>query len=444
MTWPARPMLMVVVFLAVLATPAGAFAAEPGIATAPGPAAAVPMVVDCGGVPLLAQPACYAAGLVGDTAGAVTGAVTGAVGGVGGQLAGGLGDAALSALTNFVVGGAVWFLGQVADVVTRSTELSVTAGWFTARYRVMAALAGSLTVLFVLLAALAALIARDPRRLIRPVAMIPAAGLGTFAAVAVTRLLLAVSDQMSAAVSRGLTGDLREALTGAAHGLGTLTLVGGGPVVPAFATMLAGLLAAVAAVVIWLELLLREVAIYATLLFFPIGLAGLVWDGSRRWAGRLTEILCALIFAKFVIVAVLSLAVGGLASGREGYGGVLLGAALLVVAAFAPFLLLRIIGVLEVAAAATALEGVRQRGMRPVLHGGQSALRAVQRGVPTGAGRVTVAGGGMAAAGGAAAGGAAVASTVGRAAGRTASRTVTAATTPNATPTTAHRTGEGA
>jgi hypothetical protein len=130
---------------------------------------------------------------------------------------------------------------------------------------------------------------------------------------------------------------------------------------PLFPALIAALLVAAAAVVIWIELLLREVAIYAVVLFFPLALAGLVWDASRAWSRRLAEMLAALIFSKFVIVAILALASGGLASGSEGFGGVLVGASLLLVAAFAPILLMRVIGVLEVAAAASVLEGAAAR-----------------------------------------------------------------------------------
>jgi len=74
----------------------------------------------------------------------------------------------------------------------------------------------------------------------------------------------------------------------------------------------------------------------------------------------------------------------------------LAGVALLVVAAFAPFLLLRLVGVLEVAVAAGALEGTRQRGARPLLYGGQMAFYALQRHRLHGArpGGITVAGAG--------------------------------------------------
>ena len=229
----------------------------------------------------------------------------------------------------------------------------------------MASIAAGIALLFLLLTGASTLLHRDPARLGRAVVMVAGAGLGTGAAVAVTGLLVAISDQLSAAVTTGSGQDLRTALRGMGAALAATGVVTGNGAAPLFAVGLGGVVTALAAAVIWLELLLREVAIYAALLFFPIGLAGLAWAPSAAWARRLAELLAALIFAKFVIVAILTLAAAGLASGSQGFAGVLAGIALLVVSAFAPFLLLRLIGVAEVAAAAGVLEGARQRGTRP-------------------------------------------------------------------------------
>jgi hypothetical protein len=143
-------------------------------------------------------------------------------------------------------------------------------------------------------------------------------------------------------------------------------------------TLLASAAAIVAGLLVWIELLLREAAIYAALLFFPLALAGLAWEPSRRWARRLAETLAALIFSKFVIAAVLSLALGGLGN-ADGATAVLAGAGLLFVAALAPFVLMRIIGVLEVGAAAGHLEGVRSRGTHNAVYYGQTASYALNR-----------------------------------------------------------------
>lgn len=412
--WRARLLLLFLTPVLLHATPVQAAPAAP------------PLQSPCQALPLVLQPACFAREQIG-------GALEGSGGFIGnpvGAVAGAVGTSAMEALAGFVVDGAVWFLGQIAEAVTSSTSVTVTSSWFTEHYAAMTALAAVFALLFLLLAAAGTVFHQDPARLGRAVFAVGVAGLGTAAATTVTQLLLVASDELSALVAGSLAGDLKQAMTGATRGLASLTLSpAGGAEVPAFAGLIAGLVAAVAAVLIWVELLLRGVAIYASLLFFPIALAGLAWEPSRRWARRLAELLTALIFAKFVIVAVLSLAAGALASGGEGYTGVLSGAALLLVAAFAPFLLLRVIGVFEVAVAGAALDGARQRGTRPLMHGSQTALYAVQRHRSLTAQRgVTVAAAApWAAAGALAAGGA---TTLGRGVSTAATGTLASATPP--------------
>lgn len=407
--------------LLVLLLPAAPASAAP---------AAPPVTSPCQALPLVVQPACFAREQLG-------GALEGAEGFIGnpiGTVVGAVGNGAMEALTAFVVNGAVWFLSQIAEAVTTSTTVDVTSDWFLQHYAAMTRFAAVFALLFLLLAAAGTAFHQDPGRIARGVLSVAVAGIGTAAAATVTQLLLLASDHLSALVAGSLAGDLGQALTGATKGLSGLTLApGSDPVVPAFAGLIAGLVAALAAVMIWVELLLRGVAIYATLLFFPIALAGLAWEPSRRWARRLAELLVALIFAKFVIVAILSLAAGALASGGEGYAGVLSGAALLLVAAFAPFLLLRVIGVFEVAVAAAALEGARQRGTRPVMHGSQTAMYAVQRHRALTAQRgVTVAAAAPWAAAGALAAGSVAAA--GRGGASAANATITAAAPPARSP----------
>jgi hypothetical protein len=124
----------------------------------------------------------------------------------------------------------------------------------------------------------------------------------------------------------------------------------------------------VAAFVLWLELLIRAAAVYVAVLFLPLALATLVWPAISHWCRRLVETLAALIISKFVIVATLSLAAGAVASGTAGTGShgsgfssVLAGGALLLMATFVPFAILRMIPAVE-AGAVAHLDGLRERG----------------------------------------------------------------------------------
>jgi hypothetical protein len=107
-----------------------------------------------------------------------------------------------------------------------------------------------------------------------------------------------------------------------------------------------------AAFALWVELLLREAAVYVIVLMLPLAFAALVWPTRRIWAVRAVEILVALILSKFAIVAVLSLGGAALDAGT-GHGGIaqlMAGAVLILLAAFSPWALLRLVPMAEVAA----------------------------------------------------------------------------------------------
>jgi hypothetical protein len=125
--------------------------------------------------------------------------------------------------------------------------------------------------------------------------------------------------------------------------------------------------------------LIRSAAVYVAVLFLPLAIATLVWPAVSHWCRRLVETLAALIVSKFVIVAVLSLAAGALASGTAGSGGhgagfssVLAGGALLLMATFVPFTILRMIPAVE-AGAVGHLEGLRSRATGPIVRTARTA-----------------------------------------------------------------------
>ncbi len=142
---------------------------------------------------------------------------------------------------------------------------------------------------------------------------------------------------------------------------------------PAFVVLLGALLVAFGAFMLWVELLVREAAVYVAVLFLPLGLASLVWPAISHWCRRLVDTLVALILSKFVIVAILALAAGAIASGGgTGFAPVLAGGALLLLAAFTPFTLLRLVPAVE-AGAVHQLEGSRQRVQQAAVPAPRSA-----------------------------------------------------------------------
>jgi hypothetical protein len=97
----------------------------------------------------------------------------------------------------------------------------------------------------------------------------------------------------------------------------------------------------------------------------------MVWPARRIWAARAIELLVALILAKFAIVAVLGL--GGAALGHAlipGVGAFLAGTTLVLLAAFSPWAMLRLLPLHELAGAAAG-------GLRP--HAGMPLQAADNR-----------------------------------------------------------------
>ncbi len=118
-----------------------------------------------------------------------------------------------------------------------------------------------------------------------------------------TMLLLAASDEMSAIVSSASGHAGGSFLAHAGLAAGSIAAAAISPFVAFFVAVLT----VAATVTLWLELLIREAAVYVIVLMLPLFFAALVWPARRIWAIRAVELLVALILSKFAIVAVLAL-----------------------------------------------------------------------------------------------------------------------------------------
>src|SRR5205823_3884826 len=104
-------------------------------------------------------------------------------------------------------------------------------------------------------------------------------------------------------------------------------------------------------------MIIRDAAIYVCVFFLPLTFVAMIWPATSRWARRLVEVLVAIILSKFVVVSILSLATAAIANTNVANGQgqtferMIAGSALLVLAAWSPFALMRLIPMMEVAAA---------------------------------------------------------------------------------------------
>ena len=287
-------------------------------------------------------------------------------GSIGGSVASSGFESVLSGISQWVASGAEWLLNQIGQVLSATTTVDLGASWFQTHYGQMTALAGVVILPMLLASTLQAILRQNPGQLIRTFLLqLPLALLLAVVAVQIVILSLSATDAMSDAVAGGTSADVSSLLNGVTSGLVDSAA---DPSIASFVLLLVALLIAVGAFVLWLELLIRAAAVYVAVLFLPLALATLVWPAVSHWCRRLVETLAALIISKFVIVATLSLAAGAVSSGTAGTGdhgsgfsSVLAGGALLLMATFVPFAILRMIPAVE-AGAVAHLDGLRQRG----------------------------------------------------------------------------------
>ncbi len=169
----------------------------------------------------------------------------------------------LAAISLWVIGGAKFVIHELTQGLSQSTTPRLGTTWFSATYWRVAAIGALLTLPFLFAAAVQALVRSDLTLLLRSVlGYLPLAMLMVAVAAPVTMLLLSASDELSSLVASA-TG------TPGSHALrfGSL-LIGGFTLLSRslFFAFFFGLLTVLGATALWLELLIREAAVYVVVL----------------------------------------------------------------------------------------------------------------------------------------------------------------------------------
>jgi hypothetical protein len=257
------------------------------------------------------------------------------------------GAAGIAAIVAWAVGGAHFVLSETTKLVGQSTTPDLRSSWFSSVYWRVAGVAALLTLPFLCAAALQAVLRSDGVLLARAVfGYLPLSFLATGIAAPIAMMLLAITDWMGGSIARAAGDQGSHFLVESGVVIGALGVAVGSP----FVTFLIALLTAAAGLILWLELLIRAAAVYVVALMLPLVFAAMVWPARRVWAVRAIEVLVALILAKFAIVAVLALAAAALGQGGgDLIARALAGLVLVILGAFAPWALLRLLPLAQVA-----------------------------------------------------------------------------------------------
>jgi hypothetical protein len=273
--------------------------------------------------------------------------VEGAAGVAGSVIGGGaeaVANTAMSGVVSWAADGAAWLLGQIAGVVDRSTRPALGSEWYRRDYGGMAELAIALSALFLLLAVGHSIVHQDLGALLRAALFaLPLSLLLTFAALTLVLLALAVTDWMTEAILANAGGDPAKAF----KGIGDLFAAGPNSTLAPFVVFLTAVFTAVLALVVWIELVLRESAIYVAAAFLPLTFVAIIWRTTAVWCRRLAEGLVAIILSKFAVAVAFTLAAGALGNAAKTGGGglsaIVGGCGVLLVAALSPWALMRLV-----------------------------------------------------------------------------------------------------
>ena len=295
-----------------------------------------------------------------------------------------------SGVAAWVLSGVAWFANGVVNFLKTSGRPQVEAAWFAgpgSPFATVRNLAGMLLVGFVFLGLIQGLLRGDPGAMVRRVASdLPLAVIGMVATVAVVARLLDLTDALSTLVLDQSDGQ-------ALRFLDSFGVAGAGAA--GFAVVVVGLLAIAAGLLLWIELMVRSALVYLLVAVSPLAFAATVWPAARGVLRRTVHLLLAVILSKFVIAVALAVgvaALGGHSAGGPSAGGVaavgaanpggplaagvgpgpqgdpgaglgalLVGPAILALASFAPFLVLRLIPIAE---AALVAQGISWGPMR--------------------------------------------------------------------------------
>lgn len=272
-----------------------------------------------------------------------------------GDLAGEIVSTFFRVLAQWAAGAASWFLGLVGHLLGSSTTPPVGTSWFLSEQQVLLSVAAPIALLALVGAALFAVLRGDLSSLWRTVLLrLPIAALLGAGAAGIVVLALHATDDVARQLSSSTGASLGTSVQSLA---GEVVAQGALGTAPSF---FVGILVIVGAVALWFELVVRAAAITVITASLPLVLAAGLWPPAVPWVRRVADTLGALIVSKVLIVLVLVIALDSITHGNEGASSVVTGGAMLLLASFAPYAVLRLVPVAE-AAALSHLESLRHR-----------------------------------------------------------------------------------
>lgn len=223
-------------------------------------------------------------------------------------------------------------------MIINAPEPHLTAAWFRGEYGIILQISLWLLIPIVFAATIAALMRGGLQAVLRTYLWaVPIGIFGGVVAIALIEIAIEIDHELTAAVfarSRETVQSFYEAMNKQTGGTtGEDFTQGAASYSWGFVQMLMMIPMLALTVMLVIEMFFRQVMIYMAAMFIPFSLAAFIWGPIRYWFYSLCELILTMVFAKFVIAAIVSFGFTALAYGITGNGeftvaniGVVLGA----------------------------------------------------------------------------------------------------------------------
>lgn len=280
-------------------------------------------------------------------------------------------DKVAEGIAKWVLGAVAYFVDGVVNFLLTSARPDVESAWFAgpgSPYATVRGIAVALLLAFLFLGIIQGLMAGDSSAMVRRVTVdLPAAVFGMVTTTVIVGKLLELTDALSATVLSNSDQQAVHFLSGFGVTVNNAS--------QGFAAVVVGLVAVIAGLIVWVELMIRSVLVYILVALSPLSFAAMVWPSARGVLRRTIELLLAVIVSKLVICIAISVGVAALSGAgtaappgaaapdeaAASMGTLFVGTAILAMAAFAPFLVLKLIPWAE---AALVAQGVSRSPIR--------------------------------------------------------------------------------
>lgn len=215
-------------------------------------------------------------------------------------------------LSKMLIESGAWMFGGVVDRINTSTSPDVHAGWFTnGPLLKMVGVAGFLLAIMAVLGICHAVASGDPGAIARRVLIeLPGAVLSMTVLLMVTGFGIALTDALSSELMAGTATPVKEFVK-------TMTEASTRDLAlnPAVVMGLSALFLLISSMVVWVELVIRSALIYLLVALAPLAIAARVWPVTRAMGARVTQFLAGFILAKLIAALCLSIGLAALANG---------------------------------------------------------------------------------------------------------------------------------